>query len=292
MIEVAASIILIVLIMLKTKITMSKMMSVIGLGFLIGLGVMAPIGAQTVTQGYGADEPLQRGMIVKLKKEDTTKVAALTIETIEEMHGVVVDSQDAPVTLSQEGQRFFVAKTGKFDVLVDTQNGPIQSGDFITISALTGIGMKASNKEPFIIGRALSSFDGSINAIGTSSIKDASGASRPVSIGRVSADISIARNPLLKAHEPSVPEFLRRASEALAGKQVPAVRIYIGLVIFAVSTVIAGSLLYSGVRSAIISIGRNPLSKKSILKGMFQVILTGLTIFLLGIFGVYLLLKI
>ncbi len=281
--------------MTKTKIrnffTLPKLVAFLGLSFLIVLSFLAPLGAQTVTQGYGSDEPLQRGMIIRLKKDDTTKVAPLTLDMIEEMNGVVVDSQDAPVTLSQEGQRFFVAKTGKFDVLVNTQNGPIQSGDYITISAVTGIGMKAGTKEPFIIGRALASFDGSANAIGSSTVKDSTGAERKVSIGRVSTDISVARNPLLKATEPTVPEFLRRASEAVAGKPVAAVRVYLGLVIFAISTIVAGSLLYSGVRSALISIGRNPLSKKSILRGMFQVILTGLTIFILGIFGVYLLLK-
>lgn len=266
-------------------------MAFAGLSVLIVLSFLAPIGAQTVTQGYGSDEQLQRGMIVRLKKEDTTKVAPLTPNTIVEMNGVVVDSQDAPVTLSQEGQKFFVAKTGKFEVLVNTQNGPIQSGDYITISALTGIGMKAGTSELFVVGRALNSFDGETGAIGSAKISDSSGGQRTVSIGRVLTDISVARNPLLKSTEPSVPEFLRRASEALAGKPVAAVRIYIGLLIFTVSTIIAGSLLYSGVRSAIISIGRNPLSKKSILRGMFQVILTGLMIFILGIFGVYLLLK-
>jgi hypothetical protein len=50
--------------------------------------------------------------------------------------------------------------------------------------------------------------------------------------------------------------------------------------------------MYGGIRNGLISIGRNPLSKKSIVRGMIQVILTALTIFLLGIFGVYLLLRI
>lgn len=281
--------------MKKTKIkhffTFPKLAAFVGLSFLVVLSFIAPLGAQTVTQGYSSDEPLQRGMIIKLKKEDTTKIAPLTLDTIEDMSGVVVDSQDAPVTLSQEGQRFFVAKTGKFEVLVSTQNGPIQSGDYVTISAVTGIGMKAGTKESFVVGRALASFDGNSSAIGSSTITDSTGAQRPVSIGRVLTDINVAKNPLLKSTEPSVPEFLKKASEAVAGKPVAAIRIYLGLVIFTIATIIAGSLLYSGVRSALISIGRNPLSKKSILKGMFQVILTGLTIFILGIFGVYLLLK-
>ena len=54
---------------------------------------------------------------------------------------------------------------------------------------------------------------------------------------------------------------------------------------------IAGSLLYSGIRSSVISIGRNPLSKESITKSLLQIILTSIIIFLIGLFGVYLLLR-
>ena len=54
---------------------------------------------------------------------------------------------------------------------------------------------------------------------------------------------------------------------------------------------IAGSLIYSAVRSSLIAIGRNPLSKKSIIRGLFQVVIIGLMVFLSGIFGVYLLLR-
>lgn len=281
--------------MYKTKIkqlmTIPRLFSLACLCLLVALSVVSPLKAQTVTQGYGSDEQLQRGMIIRLKKEDSTKVLPLTLEKIEDMHGVVVDSQDAPVTLSSEGQRFFVATTGHFDVMVSTQNGPIAAGDYITISALGGIGMKAGTAEPVVVGRALASFDGKTNSQGSSKVKDSTGAEIAVTIGRVKVDITVAKNPLLKAAEPNVPEFLRKAASTVGGKAVPAIRIYLGLAILIMSSIVAGSLLFSGVKSAIISIGRNPLSKKSIVKGMIQVVITALIIFILGIFGVYLLLK-
>lgn len=281
--------------MQKTKIrqllTLPRLLAILGLGLLVTLSIIQTLHAQAVTQAYASDDPVERGMIVRIKKEDTTKITPLTSDTIDQMHGVVVDSNDAPVTLSTAGQHFFVATIGHFDVLVDTQNGPIAPGDYITISAVSGIGMKAGSKETLIVGHALAGFDGKTGVVGTSDITDSSGAKHTVSIGRVQADINVTRNPLLKATEPNVPDFLRKTTEAIAGKPVPAIRIYLGLLIFVISTIVAGSLLYSGVRSAIISIGRNPLSKKSIIRGLIQVIITGLIIFILGIFGVYLLLK-
>jgi hypothetical protein len=281
--------------MLKTKmkkfLTFQRIIAVAALSLLCVISTRYPLFAQAVTQGYGADQIMQRGMLVQLKKGDTTKVEVVKQETSEQTYGVVVNANDAPVTLSSDGKKVFVATAGHYDVLVNTQNGEVKPGDYITVSAIDGIGMKASDKEPVIVGRALAGFDGKSNVVSTPQVKDSQGGSKTVAIGRVQADIAVAKNPLLKAEEPNLPSVLKKASESIAGKPVNPVRVYIGLFIFMVSTLIASSLMYGGVRSAIISIGRNPLSKKSIVRGMFQIIITGLTVFISGIFGVYLLLK-
>ncbi|HEX4774835.1 MAG TPA: hypothetical protein VH234_04940, partial [Candidatus Saccharimonadales bacterium] len=64
------------------------------------------------------------------------------------------------------------------------------------------------------------------------------------------------------------------------------------LIIFLVTAAAAVTILWSGVRSGLISLGRNPLSRHTILSGMYKVIFTGLGIFILGLAGVYLLLKV
>ncbi len=281
--------------MFKTKIkqlaSWPRLAALCLLAFLVLLSSAGLSFAQAVTQGYGSDSVLQKGMIVQLVNQDTTKVEPVTAETADRMHGVVVDANDAPVTLSNEGKKVFVATVGPFEVLASNQNGAVNPGDYVTISALQGVGMKAGNKEPMVIGKALSAFDGKTGVVGTTEVTDSAGAKKNVSIGRLSVDVTVARNPLLKGETPNVPEFLRKASEAVAGKPVNAARIYLAMFIFGVTTIAAGSLMYAGVRNGLISVGRNPLSKKSIIRGMFQVILTGLIIFITGVFGVYLLLK-
>ncbi|MCA9332636.1 hypothetical protein KDA00_02065 [Candidatus Saccharibacteria bacterium] len=281
--------------MSKTKIkqlfSWPRLAALAALAFLVLLSGSSSIFAQAVTQGFGADTVLQKGVVVQLDKTDTTKVKPVTLESIEEMYGVVVDANDAPVTLSNEGRKVFVATVGPFDVLVSDQGGTINPGDYLTISAIEGVAMKAGDKEPVVVGRALDAYDGKTNVIGAAQVTDNNGASRTVNLSRIRTDISVSRNPLLRGETPNVPEFLRKASEAIAGKEVNAVRIYLSVFVFTVSTIAAGSLLYAGVRNGLISIGRNPLSKKTIIRGMFQVILTGLIIFIVGLFGVYLLLK-
>ena len=259
---------------------------------LVGLIFAAKTGlslAQAVTQGFGADTVLQRGAIVRLKDSDHTKVENLSINNAETMYGVVVDPNDAPVTLSEEGQKVFVATTGKYEVLVSAQNGPIKSGDYITISSINGVGMKANNKQSIVVGRAFADFDGANDSIASAKFND-NGTERVMAIGRIMADVTVMKNPLLVT-ETSLPGFLRKVAETTAGKPVDSGRVYLGLLVFLASAVIAGNLIYGGVRSSIISIGRNPLSKRSIVRSMAQVVLTGLIIFVSGIFGVYLLLK-
>ncbi len=276
--------------MIKEKILrLFPLYRVLALCMLILLIVLSSRGllsAQAVTQGYNSAEgALQRGMLVGIKDSDTSTVEAVSSTHADKLHGVVVDANDAPVTLSAEDQKVFVATVGKYDVLVSDQNGIINPGDYITTSSLDGVGMRVDDQQPYVAGRALELFDGHNGVVSSTKVGD-----RTINVGRVRVDIQVARNPTQKSAA-SLPDFLGRAAEDIAGKPVEPPRIYMGLVIFFVSTAIAASLLFGGVKAGITSVGRNPLSKKSIIQGMLQVVIVGLTIFVSGIFGVYLLLK-
>lgn len=276
---------------IKNFVSVQRILALVALAVLIVLGASDSLNAQTFIQGYGADNPVQKGMIVRLKEGDTTKVQSVSKDEMDKMHGAIVNPNDAAVTLSGDGEKVFVATRGRQEVLVSNESGEIKEGDFVTVSALSGVGMKAGTIEPMIIGRATEGFDGSSQVVGSAKLADSAGGEKEVRLGRIDVEINIGHNPLLKSEEPNMPEFLRKASEAIAGKPVEAVRVYVGLVIFFITTIVSGTLLYGGVRSGIISMGRNPLSKKLIVRGMLQVIVAGLIIFILGIFAVYLLLK-
>jgi len=248
---------------------------------------------QSVTQGYAADPSVQKGMIVMLDDKNSSKVDALTSDKVEQMLGVAVAANDATVTLSDESNtgQVFVASFGRYDVLVSNQNGPIKAGDYITISALAGVGMKVDTTQPVVLGRAAAAFTGSGNVDGSAKLKASDGSTVPVSIGRIPVDISISHNPLQQSVAKGVPGFLQKAAEQVAGKQVAASRIYLGMVVLMAATIVTIGVLYSGIRGGLISIGRNPLAKKSIFGGIARVVLSGLIIFIIGIFGVYLILR-
>ncbi len=275
---------------LKEKLSIKRVLSVVGLVTLIAVSQGGSVFAQTITQGYASDSSIQRATVVSINLDDAKKVEPATLDNEDRLHGVVVSQNDAPFTLSTEDQNVFVATTGRFEMFVSNENGVIQAGDLLTVSRVAGIAMKASDSDLYVIAKAISGFDGQVAVLSTTTIDDG-GVDTKVSIGRVQADIGVAGNPLFKPSKANLPGFLEKLAENIAQKPVNPTRVYLSIFIFLSSTIVAGTLLYSGVRSGIISIGRNPLSKKSITKSLVQVILTSVIILLLGIFGVYLLLR-
>jgi hypothetical protein len=266
----------------------NRLLALLGLGLLVALSLAGPLSAQSVTQGYKSDQSLQRGMLVAVSLDDPAKVEALTSDSLDRAKGVVVQPNDSPVTLSSDDRKIFVASSGEFDVLVSDQNGKIKKGGYISISALEGIGMKAAATQTTVVGRATETFAGSGDTIGASVDKS----DKAYNIGRITAQIAIGSNPQANlANKSNVPQFLVNAGETVADKPVSSFRIYLSLALFLATIGVAGLMLYGGVRSSLIAIGRNPLSKRTITRGLFQVILMSLLIFITGTFGVYLLLK-
>lgn len=258
-----------------------------GLFLAVNLVFAGGVVAQSVLQGYNSDENLQKGMLIAIKEGDEKKIVAVTDKNVNKFKGVVVNKNDSPVTISSEDQKYFVASTGPYEVLVTDENGPIKKGNYISISSSSGIGALALESQEYVIGIATSDFNGGGDAIGS-----AGDEGRKANVGRINVDVALAKNPNAKVpQKDKIPDAVQKFARAVADKPVSNVRIYIGMAIFLAAAAIAGTMLYSGVRNTIISIGRNPLSKASIYKGLVQVILLALIIFIVGIFGVYLLLK-
>ncbi len=245
-------------------------------------------------QPYGSDIRFKVGTIVQPDEKESTKVVVATQDKLEKAFGVVVTTNDLPITISSNtaANQVFVATDGSRDALVTSENGPIKAGDSLAISSLSGTLMKSTYKQRILFGKALASFDGKNNAIGSTTLKDTKGnAFKQVGIGVIPISIEIMKNPETKSTKANLPEKLQRIGRLIAEKPISPIRIYISMAVVTITIVIALVLLYAGVRSAIISIGRNPLSKKSILRGLLQVILTSVLVLIIGLFTVYLLLR-
>ncbi len=248
----------------------------------------------TGVQGYAADAPISNGTIVQLVKNDPTKVTVATQSNLQNMFGVTVDRSLLLISSVNDAlqNEVFVAVSGTYRVLVNTQNGPITAGDYLTMSSIDGIAMKATTEQSTVFGRANAGFDGKSLTLGSMPIKDTSGNTvQTVTIGAIPVTINVQHNPNVKSTKVDVPQWLQRLGEQIAEKQVSQIRIYLSMGITGASIITALIMLYAGVRNSVVSVGRNPLSKKSIFRALLQVILTSLLILVIGLFAVYLLLK-
>jgi len=245
-------------------------------------------------QSYASESVLDNGTIVQLDGKGTKAVKISTQADLQNMFGVVVDRNQLSLTISDASLKneTFVAVSGTYNVLVSDQNGSIAIGDYVTLSSVNGIAMKAGTAEKTVFGRAVGKFDGKGVTLGTTTLKETDGKSnKTVKLGSIPVTIAIQRNPNEKSTKVEVPDLLKRIGQAIAEKEVSPIRIYLSMAITAVSLIAAIAVLYSGVRSGVISIGRNPMSKKSIFRALLEIILTAILILIIGLFAVYLLLK-
>lgn len=260
---------------------------------LISLVVLsAPAGAASITSSYGTNGNVQLGMIVALSKADSSVVEAVNADRANEAYGVVVNNSDSLITLSGGSGKVYVATSSKYDLLVSDQNGAIRAGDYIAVSSVSGIGMLADEFESVIVGQATQAFTGTNSPyfLSTAKVQDNKGKEKNINIGRIQVNFGIDKNPLAK-NVTDAPEILRRAGKTIAGRSITAPRLYLALILLIIFTDIAASVIYSAVRSGFISIGRNPLSKRLIFRGILKMVLVALIILFAGIFGVYLILR-
>ena len=250
--------------------------------------------AQSIPQGYTAKETIQPGILVQLVPKSNNEVEPVSQANAIKTLGVDINPNEAPESLSgnSNAPQTYVATSGEYPVLVSTQNGNIADGDYITVSAINGVGMIAGSTDVAAIGRAASVFNGKTGVVSTTTLTNSLHRQQTVQIGYVLVNLAVGRNPLYApANGAAVPSFLETAAKDVTGRPVTALRIYISLVVLIVTLIVAGSVMYIGIRSAITAIGRNPLAKKTISKSMASVIISALIVFIIGIVAVYLLLK-
>lgn len=238
--------------------------------------------------------PLRRGTIVQTA-DSPDSVKPATRNEVNKAFGVVINFESPLlITGGENDDSLYIANSGRQFVIVSTENGPIEAGDYLAVSALSGTLMKAGDDQERVFAQALQSFDGKGTLIHSTTLKDQDG--RPfkeVAVSEIEAMVEVKKNPNQVSTASNVPQWLQRVGQQIANSDEPIVpfRLYLSAAIAVISTLIALVALYSGIRSAIVAIGRNPLSKKSIFRGLLEVILTSILVLLIGAFAVYLVIR-
>lgn len=240
-----------------------------------------------VSEGYTSDSKLPLASIVSLKKGSTKDVELTTSDNVDNMLGAVIAPENSLLSLTNgSSTETQVATNGEIQVLVSDINGIVKRGDHITASPISGVGMKTTTNA-----RVLGIAQGDVVDADTQkqTYKDSGGTERTVRITTVPVQINISYY-FKEPDKTLVPSALQNVANSLAGKEVSTMPILISTAIFTVMIVVVVAIVYSLIRSSIISVGRNPMSQSAVYRGVIQISALVLAILGVGVIAIYLVL--
>ncbi|HSX02885.1 MAG TPA: hypothetical protein VLI05_06270 [Candidatus Saccharimonadia bacterium] len=221
----------------------------------------------SIAQGFVADSrqgQIAAGALVSFTTGSSRSVELATTASAGRLAGVV--DQSPLVVISGGAQEAQVVLSGTTTVLVSDINGPIHASDKITASPIAGVGMLAT-ADSQIVGAAQASFDTAHAQ--SRSLKDRSGQAHTVHLGTIPIQIGVAYYQAPGSN--FLPPFIQSLANSVAGRPVSLLRVMLSTVLLLLGFVCMAVLIYSSVRSAITSLGRNPLAAVAIRAGLYQV---------------------
>lgn len=252
--------------------------------------LLTPIAASAVTpisQGFSSADDLSVGSVVSMKANSTSEVIAASSSDVDTILGVVINDSSSLLTLSNgQDNQYQVATSGTVDVLVSDINGDISKGDQITASPIKGVGMKATANVK-VVGIA----QGNLKNVSTTkqTYTDKSGQKKEVILGQIPVLINVSY--FYKQPEKTIiPSAIQNIANALAGKSVSTTPILISAGIFLIMLIVVSSIVYSMIKSSIISVGRNPMSQSAVYRDVIQLSALVLVILAVGLTSIYLVL--
>ena len=246
------------------------------------------LAAKNISGSYDSTTELANGTVVSLTKGLSDTVEPANSNNASRIIGAVVAFDNSLIAVDPDAQRAQVANTGSAYVLVSTLNGKVMSGDRIAVSPISGIGMKRVQSGGYIVGVAEENFASSVKSTKTQQVKDKDGKQNTVTVGYVKTLISPRFDGDDKEQSLTGLQSLVRS---LTGHVVSTPRIIASALIAVVTLIGVGVLLYASIYGSIVSIGRNPLAKDSILTALLQSLLMVLAAVGLAFLAIFMLLR-
>jgi hypothetical protein len=245
-----------------------------------------------LTRGYNTkDTELKPGMIAMFSSASTNEdpqVERATPEGADKIIGVATTAEASVATIASSSQSVYVETSGEVEAYVSDIQGEVHRGDLLTISPLRGIAAKADSAAAAIIGLALEDMT-SLKGLETHTIKTDKG-DKLTKVGLI--HISLDSRGKTTGQLTGGDSYLQKLGKAVTGKNVSEFRVVIALIVFFLVLVAEGSILYGAISSGLLSIGRNPLAKKVILRELVRVVFVALFVLTFGLAAVYAILSV
>lgn len=252
-------------------------------------GVATTVSAQSqssaISRGFETKETeVIQGALVSTAKNGSAIVELADTGSADRLAGVISEASLVELSDTVQGE-VQVTLSGTTQALVTDLNGDIRAGDKITASPVRGVGMLAT-EDTQIVGTAQSAFTTKNSK--TKIITDKNGKKHTVHIGYIPLLIGISYYAAPTSQ--FVPPFLQSLANSIAGRPVSLMRILLSCLLLLLAFGSIFVLIYTAVRSGIISLGRNPLAASAIQRSLIGVVIVILLVVVLSLVGVYLIL--
>lgn len=252
------------------------------------LVTLVPITASAMTpisESYSSKKQLSPGSIVSLVNGTTDAVEPANNSNVGNLLGVVITNDGSLLSLqSGSGDQAQIATNGTLPMLVSDINGEIVRGDHITASPIDGVGMKATANV-----RVIGIAQGSMTNGREETYKDSNGQTKKLRLGEVPVLVNVAYY-FKEPEKTIIPAAVQSVANSLAGKEVGTIPVILSIGIFLIMLIIVSSIIYSMIRSSIISVGRNPLSQSAVYRDLIQLSGLVLAILAVGLIAIYMVL--
>jgi hypothetical protein len=244
--------------------------------------------SRSIAQGFEIDsgsEQIVAGALVSITKDNAERVEPATNRSVERLIGIV--DKNPLLVISGNTKEVQVVLSGTTSALVSDINGPIEATDKITASPIAGVGMLATSDSQ-VVGTAQAKLDAATTH--TRSVTDTGGNPHDVRIGYIPVQVGIAYYQAPGSN--FLPPFIQSLADSVAGRPVSLLRILLCTILLLIGFIGITTLIYSSVRSAMTSLGRNPLAASAIRKGLYQVIVVAVVALGATILACYLVLAV
>lgn len=247
---------------------------------------MAAGSSSVISRGfdYSGRISITAGAIVSGKNGHPGTIELATTKNVGRLMGVVANQPLAAI--STQNKQTQVVLSGATVVLVSDVNGPVRAGDKITASPIAGVGMLATDN-----GQVIGTVDQTLDTkkASTRRIADASGISHDVHIGAVPAEVSVAYYQQPGSN--FLPPFLQHLANSVAGRPVSVLRILVSGFILLCGFAYVGIVIFTSVRTSVISLGRNPLAAHDIRQNLLQMTLLAMIVLAATLLATYLMIS-
>lgn len=189
------------------------------------------------------------------------------------IYGVITDNPAASLTDTEVKNGRLVITSGIATVRINSENGDITEGDFITSSSVPGVGMKA-DRNGYVVGKAIESYSNS-NTTG---------------IGKIQILVSVHPEGKLTGTRGNLLQFIRQGITVPVFSPVESLRYLLAVIIVIVSFTLGMIYFGRASRAGIEAVGRNPLAKRVIQLTVVMNIVLTIVIVLVGLGIAYLIL--